>query len=116
MSSAKRWPGDIDETFPDVFNINAMPPQPSEQKPGQLPEEMIRQFFEEVRCPGYPTLPITTLSPNFVIFLKSFRRPDITFAVDWALKTNDLIRLYIYVSVCLSVCLSVWMDVYMFDD
>ena len=48
-SPAKRWPGDVDETFPDVFNINAMPPQPSEKKPGQLPESMIRQFFEEVR-------------------------------------------------------------------
>ena len=48
-SSTKRWPGDVDETFPDVFNINAMPPQPSEKKPGQLPENMIRQFFEEVR-------------------------------------------------------------------
>ena len=48
MSATKRWPGDVDQTFPDVFNIKAMPPQPSEKKPGQLPDAMIRQFFEEV--------------------------------------------------------------------
>jgi hypothetical protein len=54
MSTAeKRWPGMQDETFPDVFNINAMPPQPTEKKPGQLPEKMIRQFFEEVGVYAY---------------------------------------------------------------
>lgn len=48
MSSAtKKWPGQQDETYPDVFNINAMLPQPQVKKPGQLPESMIRQFFEE---------------------------------------------------------------------
>jgi len=46
-STTKKWPGHQEETFPDVFNINAMPPQPKEKKPGQLPENMIRQFFEE---------------------------------------------------------------------
>ena len=41
-SSTKRWPGDVDATFPDVFNIKAIPPQRSEKKAGQLPENMIR--------------------------------------------------------------------------
>ncbi|KAJ8308228.1 hypothetical protein KUTeg_013102 [Tegillarca granosa] len=40
-------PGYTGETYPDVFNINGMPKQPKEKKPGQLPEEMIRQFFKE---------------------------------------------------------------------
>lgn len=42
-------PGYTGETYPDVFNINAMPEQPKEKKAGQLPDEMIRQFFNEVR-------------------------------------------------------------------
>lgn len=41
-------PGYTGETYPDLFNINAMPEQPKEKKPGQLPDEMIRQFFNEV--------------------------------------------------------------------
>ncbi|XP_076450424.1 1-deoxypentalenic acid 11-beta-hydroxylase-like [Babylonia areolata] len=45
--SSKRWPGEREETFPDVFNIKAMPPQAADKKPGQLPEETIRQFFEK---------------------------------------------------------------------
>lgn len=43
------YPGHSDEAFPGVFNLSAMPPQPKEKKPGQLPEEDIRRFFEEVR-------------------------------------------------------------------
>ena len=44
----KRWPGEIDEAYPEVYNIHAMPPQPKKLKPGQLPEHMIRKYFEEV--------------------------------------------------------------------
>ncbi|KAK7488659.1 hypothetical protein BaRGS_00020112 [Batillaria attramentaria] len=48
MSGEKKlWPGDIQEPHPEVFDIRAMPPQPKEKKAGQLPENMIRQFFEE---------------------------------------------------------------------
>jgi hypothetical protein len=39
----------LDKAFPGVFNVKAMPHQPKETKPGQLPEEQIRKFFEEVR-------------------------------------------------------------------
>lgn len=46
-ATAQRWPGQQEETFPEVFNLQAMPPQPPEKKPGQLPENLIRQFFEE---------------------------------------------------------------------
>lgn len=46
------YPGHSDEAFPGVFNLSAMPPQPKEKKPGQLPEEDIRRFFEE----GYVVL------------------------------------------------------------
>lgn len=41
------YPGHSDEAFPGVFNLAAMSPQPK-KKPGQLPEEDIRRFFEEV--------------------------------------------------------------------
>ncbi|XP_060071960.1 uncharacterized protein LOC132551830 [Ylistrum balloti] len=33
--------------YPDVFNLNAMPTQSNELKPGQLSESKIRQFFED---------------------------------------------------------------------
>ena len=42
------YPGEVEETYPDIFNIQAMPTQPLEKKPGQLPDHMIKQFFEEV--------------------------------------------------------------------
>lgn len=45
-----RWPGYTGEAYPEMCDIRAMPPQPkeSELKPGQLPEKLIRQYFEEV--------------------------------------------------------------------
>ncbi|XP_069114957.1 phytanoyl-CoA dioxygenase domain-containing protein 1 homolog [Argopecten irradians] len=46
MSKVK-FPGDTDEAHPEKFNLEAMPPQPKERKPGQLPEDMIKQFFTE---------------------------------------------------------------------
>ena len=47
-----RWPGYTGEVYPELCDIRAMPPQPkeSELKPGQLPEKLIRQYFEEVPC------------------------------------------------------------------
>lgn len=47
-SKVNKYPGDVDEVHPEVFNLSAMPEQPLEKKPGQLPEHMIRQFFEQV--------------------------------------------------------------------
>jgi hypothetical protein len=41
-------PGFTGESNPDVFNIKARP-KVTEKKPGQLPEHMIKQFFEDVR-------------------------------------------------------------------
>lgn len=45
-----RWPGYTGEAYPEMCDIRAMPPQPkdSELKPGQLPEKLIKQYFEEV--------------------------------------------------------------------
>jgi hypothetical protein len=40
--------GFTDEANPGCFDIRAMPPQPKEAKPGQLPEQMIKKFFEDV--------------------------------------------------------------------
>lgn len=44
-----RWPGYTGEAYPEMCDIRAMPPQPkdSELKPGQLPEKLIKQYFEE---------------------------------------------------------------------
>lgn len=45
MTEQKRWPGETDEAHPEIFNT--IPPQPKVLKPGQLPEEKIKQFFEQ---------------------------------------------------------------------
>ncbi|XP_005105567.1 uncharacterized protein LOC101849867 isoform X4 [Aplysia californica] len=39
--------------YPEVFDIRAMPEQPAEPKPGQLPNVQIKQFFEK----GYLIVP-----------------------------------------------------------
>jgi len=44
---AKKWPpGFTGKAFPEVFNI--APPQPKQLKPGQLSEQQVKQFFDEV--------------------------------------------------------------------
>lgn len=48
MSSINVVSGRTDEANPEFFDIRAMPRQPEEKKPGQLPEESIRKFFEDV--------------------------------------------------------------------
>lgn len=45
----KTWPGYTGEAYPEVCDIRAMPPQPEVLKPGQLPLDQIKQYFEEVR-------------------------------------------------------------------
>lgn len=44
-----RWPGYTGEGYPELCDLRAMPAQPKELKPGQLPEKLIRQYFEEVQ-------------------------------------------------------------------
>ena len=39
--------GESDAAYPEVFST--MPPQPTVKKPGQLPTEKIREYFEKVR-------------------------------------------------------------------
>lgn len=46
----KTWPGFTGEAYPEVCDIRSMPPQPDVLKPGQLPMEQIKQYFEEVGC------------------------------------------------------------------
>ncbi|XP_071162484.1 1-deoxypentalenic acid 11-beta-hydroxylase-like [Mytilus edulis] len=41
------YSGSTDEACPELFNIQAKPPAPKDSKKGQLPDELIRQFFEE---------------------------------------------------------------------
>ena len=41
-------PGNTNEAHPEFFNIEAMRPQCQEKKSGQLPDSLIRQFFEQV--------------------------------------------------------------------
>ena len=42
----KKWPGFTDEAHPEIFTT--VPPQPAQLKVGQLSEDQIRKFFEEV--------------------------------------------------------------------
>lgn len=46
-SSTDVLPGLTNERHPDIFNLKARP-KITEKKPGQLPEHMIKQFFEDV--------------------------------------------------------------------
>lgn len=46
--SSKSYSGHVDEENPELFDIRAMPPQPTELKLGQLPAETIKRFFEDV--------------------------------------------------------------------
>jgi len=43
---AKQWPGFTGKAYPEVFNT--IPPQPQNLKPGQLSEEEVKKFFDEV--------------------------------------------------------------------
>lgn len=45
-SSTDVLPGLTNERHPDIFNLKARP-KVTEKKPGQLPEHMIKQFFED---------------------------------------------------------------------
>ena len=40
--------GATDEGHPELFDTRAMLPQPEEKKPGQISDEMIRKYFEDV--------------------------------------------------------------------
>lgn len=46
-STEFEYPGMTSESHPECFNKEAMPAQPKEKKPGQLPEHLVKQFFEE---------------------------------------------------------------------
>lgn len=77
-SSTDVLPGLTNERHPDIFNLKARP-KITEKKPGQLPDHMIKQFFEDV---------------NIIFhFEMNFRR---------ILKTNKILRnacnivIYIY--------------------
>lgn len=43
---AKKYPGFTGKAYPEIFTT--VPPQPKQQKPGQLSEEQVKKFFEEV--------------------------------------------------------------------
>ncbi|KAK3092873.1 hypothetical protein FSP39_008180 [Pinctada imbricata] len=45
--STLTYPGCSDEAHPEIFGPGAMPAQPAVKKAGQLPDDKIRQFFEE---------------------------------------------------------------------
>jgi hypothetical protein len=47
-SQSQIYSGLVDDENPQLFDIRAMPPQPKDVKPGQLPIETIKQFFEDV--------------------------------------------------------------------
>ena len=50
VQTPKRWTGYTDEAHPEIFTV--MPPQPKILKPGQLTEEQVKKFFDEV-CFAY---------------------------------------------------------------
>ena len=44
---ASKYPGFTGVGYPEVFTI--MPPQPTEKKVGQLPQENVEEFFRQVK-------------------------------------------------------------------
>ena len=43
--------GISNKAYPEIFDTRAMLPQPRKKKPGQLPDELIRKYFEDVSSP-----------------------------------------------------------------
>jgi len=43
---ANKWPGFTGKAYPEVFNT--IPPQPQQLKIGQLSEQQVKKFFDEV--------------------------------------------------------------------
>ena len=41
--------GVSDEAYPEIFDIRAMLPQSDVKKPGQLTDDQLKRYFEEVR-------------------------------------------------------------------
>ena len=41
--------GVSDEAYPEIFDIRAMLPQSDVKKPGQLTDDQLKHYFEEVR-------------------------------------------------------------------
>ena len=40
--------GATDEAHPEIFDTRAMLPQPKDKKPGQISDDLIRKYFEDV--------------------------------------------------------------------
>lgn len=43
-----RYEGQTEDAYPELFDIRAMLPQPSQLKPGQLSADLVQQYFEDV--------------------------------------------------------------------
>ena len=61
-SEEKRYPGQSDEAFPDVFT--RPPAFPVTLKPGQLSEQQFRQYFEEVCVINTYTIMLKCVNPR----------------------------------------------------
>ena len=46
-TNPEKYPGFTGVGYPEVFTT--IPPQPTEKKPGQLPPEKVKEYFEQVR-------------------------------------------------------------------
>jgi hypothetical protein len=50
VADDKHYPGYTEDAHPELFDSRAMLPQPRDLKPGQLPEDQIKKYFEDVSC------------------------------------------------------------------
>lgn len=48
MADEQKWPGYTGKCHPEVWNYLAKPRQPVEKKVGQLTEEQVNEYFEQV--------------------------------------------------------------------
>lgn len=47
VADDKHYPGYTEDAHPELFDSRAMLPQPRDLKPGQLPEDQIKKYFED---------------------------------------------------------------------
>ena len=59
--------GATDEAYPELFDTRTMLPQPKDKKPGQISDDLIRKYFEDVSFVFNPTLIMSVLCMHALI-------------------------------------------------
>ena len=66
MSGVQVENGFTEEAHPEIFDTRAMPAQPKEKKPGQQPDHIIQQYFENVSSFSLK-IALSSRFPNLIV-------------------------------------------------